>query len=74
MLRPIEHWLKIHLKLDEFDIEEGITPIFKHKPKILGDRGKPIVYYVNAKLENGENLIKWMTKHDMRIAKSPTIK
>lgn len=46
---------------DEFGIEYGDEERLFHKPKIDGDRGKPIGAYAVARLKDGSILREWMT-------------
>lgn len=46
---------------DEFVYERGSEPKLIHKPRITGDRGKPIGYYLFAEYQNGGKFWHFMT-------------
>ncbi|SFI76485.1 recombinase RecT [Nitrosomonas sp. Nm34] len=46
---------------DEFDLELGIQTKVKHKPKLNGDRGKPMIAYMVAHFKSGGSHFEWMT-------------
>jgi recombination protein RecT len=37
----------------------------EHRPRVIGNRGDPIVYYASAKLESGETIFEWMSTEDI---------
>ncbi|MES2488524.1 MAG: recombinase RecT [Pseudomonadota bacterium] len=46
---------------DFFEIELGVNPSLKHKPKIDGERGEPICVYAVAQFKEGSYQFGWMT-------------
>jgi recombinational DNA repair protein RecT len=50
---------------DEFDYEYGTNQYMKHTPNVFGDRGEAIGVYAIAKLKNGEDVFKIMSKADV---------
>lgn len=50
---------------DEFDYEYGTNQQMKHTPNVFGDRGEAIGVYAIAKLKNGEDVFKIMSKADV---------
>lgn len=53
---------------DEFEVEFGLNPVFRHKPRMEGDAGKPTMAYMIARLKDGSVHCEVMTWADvMRI-------
>jgi recombination protein RecT len=50
---------------DEFLIEYGDEEKLTHRPRLDGDRGKPIGAYAIAKLKDGSIVREWMSKSDI---------
>ena len=46
---------------DEFDLELGLTTRVKHRPKLNGDRGEPVIAYMVARFRDGGSHFEWMT-------------
>ena len=46
---------------DEFDLELGIETKVKHKPRLIGDRGDPMLVYMVAHFKCGGSHFEWMT-------------
>jgi recombination protein RecT len=61
---------------DEFDLNLGIKTEVKHKPKLNGDRGKPLIVYMVAHFKDGGSHFEWMTIDEvMKIkARSSAVK
>lgn len=61
---------------DEFDLNLGIKTEVKHKPKLDGDRGKPLIVYMVAHFKDGGSHFEWMTIDEvMKIkARSSAVK
>ena len=56
LVRPVVIYEK-----DEWDYEEGLDPVLKHKPYRGGDRGKPVAYYCVVTMKNGAKGFSFMT-------------
>jgi len=56
---------KVIYENDFYEIEEGIEEKFIHKPLLIGDRGKPIIYYAILKKENCDPVIEWLNIIDI---------
>jgi recombination protein RecT len=50
---------------DEFDVAYGLEDALRHKPKILGDRGKVVAYYAVAKLVGGGHAFVVLSRDDV---------
>lgn len=46
---------------DEFDLELGLDTKVRHRPKLNGDRGSPIIAYMVAHFRDGGSHFEWMT-------------
>lgn len=61
---------------DEFDLNLGIKTEVKHKPKLDGPRGDPLIVYMVAHFKDGGSHFEWMTIDEvMKIkARSSAVK
>ncbi|MCU1592454.1 MAG: hypothetical protein JWP11_3710 [Frankiales bacterium] len=50
---------------DQFDVEYGLADALKHKPLILGDRGRVVAYYAIAKLQGGGHVFVVLSRDDV---------
>ncbi len=50
---------------DEFDVTYGLEDALKHKPRILGDRGRVVAYYAVAKLVGGGHAFVVLSRDDV---------
>lgn len=55
---------------DVFDLELGIQAKVKHKPKLDGDRGTPVLVYMVAHFKDGGYHFEWMTISDVMKVKA----
>lgn len=69
LLYRSNHVLKVNSKIvyekDDFHYEEGIETVLKHVPYIKGDAGKRIGTYTVVKLQNGENIVIWVSAKEI---------
>ena len=50
---------------DEFELEYGMQPKFRHVPKLDGDRGRPRLAYCIARLRDGSTHVEVMTMDEL---------
>ncbi len=50
---------------DEFDVAYGLEDALRHKPQILGDRGRVVAYYAVAKLVGGGHAFVVLSREDV---------
>jgi len=55
---------------DEFDLELGLETKVRHKPKLDGDRGEPIISYMVAHFKDGGSHFEWMTVAEIMSIKA----
>lgn len=55
---------------DEFDMELGLEIKVRHKPKITGSRGEPMLVYMIAHFKDGGNHFEWMTIDEVMSIKA----
>lgn len=46
---------------DELDLTLGVEPSLIHKPKLDGDRGRPVLVYCVARFKDGGHHLEWMS-------------
>lgn len=50
---------------DTFDLSLGTDDKLVHKPKLIGDRGQPMLVYAVAKFRDGSHHVEWMSIEDI---------
>lgn len=56
---------RIVYEKDQFELENGLDPVLRHKPCFDGDPGKMRLVYAVAKLKDGGKQVEYMTKKEI---------